>query len=533
VYMKKILRDIEIGYKLMASFILIAALTVFIGVYAIQSLKNLEERTRIMYERGAVPLGLFVSTADEMNKLALQARNWRLSKTDEGRNNALKILDETHSNLKNLISTQKEMVLAANGKEVLDNLLAAIDKYVLDVRAYTNATKERCPLSGITTADFSSSILESEIKMIRALEDAKETRVHAIRNLADQSSAEYLIDRVLSDIILFVVVVLSLTIGSYLTLSITKPIRRFGRELSKIEKGDMTVRIGLKGDDELGMLAKSIDSLVKRLHDFFIDLQKDSEILANSAEEFSYIGKNVLQTAEKAMEKTAIVACSTEQASVNVNTVAAAIEEMSVSVGQISNKAVDANKVIDEASGKSSNATGAVERLDTAAKEIGQVTKAIKSIADKTNILALNATIEAASAGSAGKGFAVVAGEIKELANQSARSADDIARRVEGIRASTGEASLVISGVSDVISKINNSVASISHLIDQQTKISNEIAKNTSEVARGISVVSQSVIGIAQEAKDGAQGSKQVNNGADELAKMALNLKKALSQFRV
>jgi len=517
----------------MASFLLIAALTTFIGIYAIQSLKNLEERTRLIYEKGAVPLGLFVTTADEMNKLALQARNWRLSKTEDGRSTALKILDETHENLKNVIAQQKELVLAENGKEVLDNLQKAIDKYVLDVHAYTNANTERCPLSGITTADFSSSIMESEIKMIRALEDAKETRVHAVKNLSDQSSIEYVRDKIFSDITLFVVVTLSIAIGSYLTLSITKPIRRFGRELSKIENGDMTVRIGLRGNDELGVLAKSIDSLVKKLHDFFIDLQKDSEILATSAEEFSSIGKNVLHTAEKSMEKTAIVACSTEQASVNVNTVAAAIEEMSVSVGQISNKAADANKVISEASGKSSDATGAVEKLDAAAKEIGQVTKAIKSIADKTNILALNATIEAASAGSAGKGFAVVAGEIKELANQSARSADDIVRRIEGIRASTGDATAVINGVSDVITKINSSVASISHLIDQQTKISNEIARNTSEVARGISTVSQSVIGIAQEAKDGAQSSKQVNNGADELAKMAVSLKNALSKFRV
>jgi len=531
--MKKILRNIEIGHKLMASFILIAALTTFIGIYAIESLKNLEERTRLIYEKGAVPLGLFVSTADEMNKLALQARNWRLSKTDDGRKTALKILNEIHAHLKNVIAKQKELVLAENGKEVLDNLQKAIDKYVLDVRTYTDTTTTRCPLSGITTADFSSSIMESEIKMIRALEDAKETRVHAIKNLSDQSSIEYVRDKIFCDIILFGVVVLSLAIGSYLTLSITKPIRRFGRELSKIEKGDMTVRIGLRGKDELGMLAGSIDSLIKRLHDFFMELQKDSEILASSAEEFSSIGKNVLHTAEKAMEKTAIVACSTEQASVNVNTVAAAIEEMSVSVGQISNKAVDANKVINEASGKSDDATDAVEKLDTAAKEIDKVTKAIKSIANKTNILALNATIEAASAGAAGKGFAVVAGEIKELANQSAKSADDIARRVEGIRASTGEATVVINGVSDVITKINSSVASISHLIDQQTKISNEIARNTSEVARGISVVSQSVIGIAQEAKDGAQGSKQVNNGADELAKMAVNLKNALNQFRV
>src|SRR5206468_658358 len=76
--------------------------------------------------------------------------------------------------------------------------------------------------------------------------------------------------------------------------------------------------------------------------------------------------------------------------------------------------------------------------------EITKVTEVIKSIALQTNLLALNATIEATSAGEAGKGFAVVASEVKELASQSAQSAEDIARKIESVQNSTREAVKVI-----------------------------------------------------------------------------------------
>src|SRR5262249_61415157 len=99
----------------------------------------------------------------------------------------------------------------------------------------------------------------------------------------------------------------------------------------------------------------------------------------------------------------------------------------------------EGSNIAGEASRMADSASETIQLLNRSGVEISKVTEAIKMIALQTNRLALNATIEATSAGEAGRGFAVVAHEIKELANQSAKAAEDIAREIERGQGETRE----------------------------------------------------------------------------------------------
>ncbi len=582
------MKNIKIGPKLIVSFLFLAALTAFMGIYTIESLKTVSKATDVMYDKGAVPLGIFVATSNQVQELRIQALYWRLATTQQRRDEILKNLDNINNEINKTVAEQMKTVLTEAGKGALQKVMDLTDKYIAEIRAFAKTTKSYS-VEGLSTEEFPQSMIDAANAMTKAMEDAKDARVKGVSKLSDDASAdaEHSISAAIA--VLIVVLLLAVGLGIFLTFSITNPLNVVVGVLSKIEKGDMTVRSDLERGDELGKLSKAIDSVSSRLQSIFRNLRQNADTLASSAEELSSVGRQIASSAEENVAQSASVASATEETSVNINamasgaeqasvnanevagaaeemsnnmnTIATAIEDMSASISKISSNAGEASKVANQATVKSGNATDVMNKLGNAAKEIGHVTEVIKKIADKTNLLALNATIEAASAGEAGKGFAVVAGEIKELANQSAQSADDIARRIEGIQSGTGEAVNVIHDVSDIIVKINQSVDAISNHVAQQTKSSNEIAsnvaqantgakrvagaisevakgskdiaRNAGEAAKGANVINQSVTGMAQGAKDSAQGAKQINDGANELAKIAGELKNTMNQFKI
>jgi methyl-accepting chemotaxis protein len=426
---------------------------------------------------------------------------------------------------------------------------------------------------------------------------------------------------------------------------IVKPVRQTFSMLETFAKGDLTQNISASRRDELAQMTRMIDKTQKSIKLIVMAIGEKAHILYGNSKDLSSVAAQLANSANGTVAKSNEVAGTTEQMAVNINamasgaeqasvnanevastteqmaaninamassaeqarvnasevadaagqmssnmnTIAAAVEEMSSSISQIAGNASEARKITKDATAKSSDATKVMDKLGIAAKEIGAVTSVIKKIADKTNLLALNATIEAASAGAAGKGFAVVAGEIKELANQSASSADDITRKIEGIQAGTGEAVAVINAVSGIIERIDQSVEAIAGHVEQQTKASNEIAsnvtqtsagakrvasaigevargtneiarnvtqassgakrvasaigevakgtndvsKNASEAAKGATNVSNNTVSMSQAAKESAQGASHVNQSSSDLAKIAEELKQTIAQFKV
>jgi methyl-accepting chemotaxis protein len=370
---------------------------------------------------------------------------------------------------------------------------------------------------------------------------------------------------------------------------ITKRLNTFLEKFKLGSNGDLTVTVDDDAKDEIGQLAQNFNKFIKDINEIISKISTNTGTIASSSEELSAVSSQMLSGAEEMTSQATGVASATEemgtnistmasaaeemsvnanevagaaeQTSQNMNAVSSAVEEMSVSIGQIAKDASTASEVADKATESSKNASIKMGTLSEAAKEIGNVTEVIKRIAEQTNLLALNATIEAASAGEAGKGFAVVANEIKELANQSAKAADDIATRIDGVQSNTEEAVTVISGVSEIIDEIGITVNSISKAVDQQSnavndisanvsqagsgveniaasiaevaKGANDVSRNSGEASKGASEVTSNINSIQSVAQETTTGAGQVSSSANDLAEMSSNLKAIVGQFKL
>jgi len=582
------MKNIKIGQKLIGAFLIIAAFTAALGFYMERVVEDINNRDTQLFEQGIVPFTLLVASVEQAQELRVGIRNWQLANNPNERADALKAMDVAYKALSENISKQLDLAMKEETRQALKKYQASVDKYFEESNKFAK-TAIRFSAEGMNADEFTDDLINAAAEMNKLTKSNVEIKTNATNELSkgNNEAAEKAARTAM--IVIPITVIISILVGVFLTFSITNPLNKVVEIISKMEKGDMTVRADLDQKDELGILSKALDNMATKLQNMFRNLRQEADTLASSSEELSSVGREVASVAEEnvaqcssvasATEETSVninamasgaeqasvnaneVAGSAEQMSTNMNTIAAAVEEMSASINQISANSGEANKVANQATIKSNNATNAMNKLGAAAKEIGQVTDVIKKIADKTNLLALNATIEAASAGEAGKGFAVVANEIKELANQSATSADDIARRIEGIQTGTNEAVNVIKDVSEIIGAISQSIETIYSHAGQQTKASNEIASNVAQVnigtkrvagaitevakgskdiarnageaAKGSAIISQNVAGIAQGAKNSVQGAQQINQSSTELARISGDLKAALAQFKV
>jgi methyl-accepting chemotaxis protein len=498
-------KDRRTATKLMLSFGFLTVLMCGLGILGLRGMSSIQAQLRELHQYHALGV-LHLEKAN--THLIASGRSIRgaLLTTDPAQieqrrqevlDNRKEFYDDFEQYRKSLLQ-ESAKAKASDAMAVFKDIYAQQD-LILEALRSGQHQQALAPLPALVTLAAKADQLMNEFSKHK--QDRMQEKV-------EDAEKEFASARTTMIVVMILAAILALGLGFMIAQLIARPLAQAVRVLEAVGGGDFTVTLEANTQDEVGQMARSLNTAVGNMRQALLEVSESSGSVSEAAQQLAAASEEVSSGAQ-------------EQAS-SLEETASSLEQMTSTVKQNAENARQASQL---ASGSRESAEKGGQVVKAAVVAMGDITT-IDEIAFQTNLLALNAAVEAARAGEQGRGFAVVAAEVRNLAQRSATAAKEIKGLIQ-------DSVRKVDNGSELVNKSGQTLEEIVQSVKRVTDIVAEIAAASQEQASGIEQVNKATLQMDQVTQGNTAQTEEMSSTAQGLSASAEQLQAMVGRFKL